>query len=71
VTFDIGTDIDKAQVLVQNRIAVAEPRLPEPRPIEKAESDRPLPAEPSREPTARCPDEKPPAEGSPERLSGS
>jgi hydrophobe/amphiphile efflux-1 (HAE1) family protein len=29
VTFDIGTDIDKAQVLVQNRIAVAEPRLPE------------------------------------------
>lgn len=29
VTFDIGTDIDKAQVLVQNRVAVAEPRLPE------------------------------------------
>ncbi len=29
ITFDIGTDIDKAQVLVQNRIAVAEPRLPE------------------------------------------
>jgi hydrophobe/amphiphile efflux-1 (HAE1) family protein len=29
VTFDVGTDIDKAQVLVQNRIAVAEPRLPE------------------------------------------
>jgi hydrophobe/amphiphile efflux-1 (HAE1) family protein len=29
VTFDIGTDVDKAQVLVQNRIAVAEPRLPE------------------------------------------
>ncbi len=29
ITFDVGTDIDKAQVLVQNRIAVAEPRLPE------------------------------------------
>lgn len=29
VTFDIGTDIDKAQVLVQNRVQVAEPRLPE------------------------------------------
>ncbi|MEI9899894.1 MAG: multidrug efflux RND transporter permease subunit, partial [Hyphomicrobium sp.] len=29
ITFDIGTDVDKAQVLVQNRIAVAEPRLPE------------------------------------------
>ncbi len=27
VTFDVGTDIDKAQVLVQNRVAVAEPRL--------------------------------------------
>ena len=29
VTFEIGTDIDKAQVLVQNRVAAAEPRLPE------------------------------------------
>ena len=29
VTFEIGTDIDKAQVLVQNRVAQAEPRLPE------------------------------------------
>lgn len=29
VTFDIGTDIDKAQVLVQNRVAQALPRLPE------------------------------------------
>lgn len=29
VTFDIGTDIDKAQVLVQNRVATAQPRLPE------------------------------------------
>jgi multidrug efflux pump len=29
VTFKIGTDLDKAQVLVQNRVAVAEPRLPE------------------------------------------
>ncbi len=29
VTFDIGTDIDKAQVLVQNRVSAAEPRLPE------------------------------------------
>jgi hydrophobe/amphiphile efflux-1 (HAE1) family protein len=29
VTFEVGTDIDKAQVLVQNRVAQAEPRLPE------------------------------------------
>src|SRR3984957_18506665 len=29
VTFKIGTDLDKAQVLVQNRVAVAEPTLPE------------------------------------------
>jgi HAE1 family hydrophobic/amphiphilic exporter-1 len=29
VTFKIGTDLDKAQVLVQNRVALAEPRLPE------------------------------------------
>ena len=29
VTFDVGTDIDKAQVLVQNRLAVALPRLPQ------------------------------------------
>lgn len=29
VTFDVGTDVDAAQVLVQNRVAVAEPRLPE------------------------------------------
>lgn len=29
ITFDIGTDIDRAQVLVQNRVATAEPRLPE------------------------------------------
>lgn len=29
VTFEIGTDIDLAQVLVQNRVALAEPRLPE------------------------------------------
>jgi len=29
VTFKLGTDIDKAQVLVQNRVSVAEPRLPE------------------------------------------
>src|SRR5262245_42520516 len=29
VTFDIGTDIDKAQVLVQNRVATSEPRLPD------------------------------------------
>ena len=28
VTFDLGTDIDKAQVLVQNRVAAADPRLP-------------------------------------------
>lgn len=29
VTFKTGTDLDKAQVLVQNRVAVAQPRLPE------------------------------------------
>src|SRR5688500_15253245 len=29
VTFKLGTDLDKAQVLVQNRVAVATPRLPE------------------------------------------
>jgi multidrug efflux pump subunit AcrB len=29
VTFKLGTDLDTAQVLVQNRVAVAEPRLPE------------------------------------------
>ncbi len=30
ITFKPGTDINTAQVLVQNRVAVAEPRLPEP-----------------------------------------
>ena len=29
VTFRLGTDVDKAQQLVQNRVAQAEPRLPE------------------------------------------
>ena len=29
VVFKPGTDVDQAQVLVQNRVAVAEPRLPE------------------------------------------
>ncbi len=29
VTFRLGTDLDKAQVLVQNRVAVAVPKLPE------------------------------------------
>ncbi|MAT69952.1 MAG: hydrophobe/amphiphile efflux-1 family RND transporter [Planctomycetaceae bacterium] len=29
VTFEIGTDMDMATVLVQNRVAIAEPRLPE------------------------------------------
>ncbi len=29
VTFEIGTDLDEAQVLVQNRVAVAVPSLPE------------------------------------------
>jgi len=29
VTFQLGTDLDKAQVLVQNRVGLAEPRLPE------------------------------------------
>ena len=29
VTFEIGTDLDIAQVLVQNRVAIAEPLLPE------------------------------------------
>src|SRR5512145_1768584 len=29
VTFEVGTDLDEAQVLVQNRLAAAEPLLPE------------------------------------------
>ena len=29
VTFKLGTDLDKAQVLVQNRVAIAEPQLPQ------------------------------------------
>jgi hydrophobic/amphiphilic exporter-1 (mainly G- bacteria), HAE1 family len=29
VTFDVGTDLDTAQVLVQNRVAAAEPLLPD------------------------------------------
>lgn len=29
ITFKLGTDLDTAQVLVQNRVALAEPRLPE------------------------------------------
>src|SRR4030081_2702616 len=29
VTFKLATDLDKAQVLVQNRVAIAQPRLPE------------------------------------------
>src|SRR5918997_412293 len=29
VTFEIGTDLDTAQVMVQNRVAIAEPLLPE------------------------------------------
>ncbi len=29
VTFELGTDIDMAQVLVQNRVAIAMPKLPE------------------------------------------
>ena len=29
VTFEVGTDLDRAQVLVQNRVAIAVPRLPQ------------------------------------------
>jgi multidrug efflux pump len=29
ITFKLGTDLDKAQVLVQNRVAIAQPKLPE------------------------------------------
>ncbi len=29
IVFELGTDLDEAQVLVQNRVSVAEPRLPE------------------------------------------
>jgi HAE1 family hydrophobic/amphiphilic exporter-1 len=29
ITFKLGTDLDQAQVLVQNRVAIAQPRLPE------------------------------------------
>ena len=28
VTFEVGTDLDRAQVLVQNRVAIAQPKLP-------------------------------------------
>ena len=28
ITFKLGTDLDKAQVLVQNRVSIATPRLP-------------------------------------------
>jgi hydrophobe/amphiphile efflux-1 (HAE1) family protein len=30
ITFKLGTDLDKAQVQVQNRVSIASPRLPEP-----------------------------------------
>src|SRR5262249_46164778 len=29
VTFDVGVDLDIAQVLVQNRVAIAQPQLPD------------------------------------------
>ena len=29
ITFKLGTDLDTAQILVQNRVSIAEPRLPE------------------------------------------
>src|SRR5690606_17281396 len=29
IAFELGTDLDRAQVPVQNRVAIAEPRLPE------------------------------------------
>jgi len=29
ITFKLGTDLDKAQVLVQNRVAIAQPQLPQ------------------------------------------
>jgi HAE1 family hydrophobic/amphiphilic exporter-1 len=29
ITFDLGTDVDMAQVLVQNRVNIAQPRLPD------------------------------------------
>ncbi len=29
VTFDVGTNLDMAQVLVQNRVAIAQPKLPQ------------------------------------------
>lgn len=29
ITFRLGTDLDQAQVLVQNRVSIAEPRMPE------------------------------------------
>src|SRR5918997_9623 len=29
ITFKLGTDLDKAQVLVQNHVSIATPRLPE------------------------------------------
>src|ERR1700722_8983813 len=29
VTFEVGTNLDMAQVLVQNRVAIAQPKLPD------------------------------------------
>lgn len=29
ITFELGTDLDEAQILVQNRVSIAEPKLPE------------------------------------------
>ena len=44
VTFKTGTNLDNAQVLVQNRVAIAEPRLPdEVRRARRRPSTRPRP----------------------------
>ena len=39
VTFEVGTNLDMAQVLVQNRVAIALPKLPEE--VQRQGDDRP------------------------------
>ena len=43
ITFKLGTDLDKAQVLVQNRVAIAEPSLPEDSPPGRRHHAKKLP----------------------------
>jgi multidrug efflux pump subunit AcrB len=43
VTFELGTNLDTAQVLVQNRVAIAGPRLPEEVPAHRRDRQRRAP----------------------------